>query len=439
VSDLVALLDAVERDPADPLARGVLADWFDDRSDPRGALVRTSNELIPLLEAVRELEAAAALEVPPAHLLPEPPYQLDESERLVWAARALSERRDEAGREARLVAERLAGHYDSWFQRLRPEFGLLGFDYETFCGVVDTVHAPVSLWRRVRPEVVAPHPIRALYLRAEFGADPRVAPDTTVPLPHLRALAVSVARRWTGIRPGLPTVPASADLDFVRDCPWLGRAETLLLDMNSSGSTVLLAWAARELPQSKALCLPAVRLVDPPVYPVGLWAGPVREFCESPLMSRITDLTLGAVLSEWIPENVASLLRLPFGTVRTLIAEFLPAGPLHRLTAPHADIDPVLREVLTRAESDWARSGRVFRWRVVRYVRDVSHMAERVLRSYWSAADTSWMPPGLHYGGHGYHDEWDDDDGGGEDDPDWSLTPTRRELYRGRFRNPRRD
>jgi uncharacterized protein (TIGR02996 family) len=31
VSELPALLDAVRRDPTDPLARGVLADWFDDR------------------------------------------------------------------------------------------------------------------------------------------------------------------------------------------------------------------------------------------------------------------------------------------------------------------------------------------------------------------------------------------------------------------------
>jgi uncharacterized protein (TIGR02996 family) len=403
VTDLIALLDAVQREPGDALARGVLADWFDDHNDPRGGLVRASNELIRVLDAAVD--------------------------------------RDDSGehvQDYRHVAERLAEHYASWVRRMRSELGPLGFDYETFCGVVDAIHAPVSLWRRVRPEVVAPHPIRALYLRAAFGGDARVAPDTNVPLPQLRALAVSVPWRWhRGIEGLLPDIPASADLDFVRDCPWLSRIETLILDVNADAA--LLAWAARDLARSKAPRLPAVRFVGSYRRQRETDAGELGELCASPLVRRVTELDLGTLLSGLPPHEVATVLRLPAGgTVRVLTVGFHPDALLTRAPTPN-DLEPGLRAVLTSGAAEWARAGRELRWRVVPAHSETPSAAERVLRAYWCAADTEW---GLYHWSADRCDDWDYNhgewDGGGAPDEDWGLTPTRRELYRGRFRNPRR-
>jgi uncharacterized protein (TIGR02996 family) len=436
VSDLFALLSAVERDPTDPLARGVLADWLDDHADPRGPLVRTSHELILLGDALAELDALAERPIPPAHLLPEPPHPLNEFERLVWAAEefcsTLGAQRNDLEAQLPVLNERLGRHYDEWLQLLRPEFASLGYNYETFCGVVDTVHAPVSLWRRIRPEVMAPHPIRSLYLRAEFGTDPRVAPDTHVPLPHLRTLGVS-ARQPRGAFhvPVRTSLPPSADLDYVRDCAWLGSAEELLLYLGSGDRNHLLAWAARELPESRSLRLSRVRLDGRSAYRLNLPVERVTEFCLSALLDRLTELDLGTALAQFSSEDVARILRLPFGTVRTLVADFQPwsEGGL----PPGEDITPDLRAVLIRAEANWAQRGRKFRWRVVPYGEFVPSVAEQVLRVYWSATDTTWAPPDPDH-----DDEWYDS-GSADDDVDWGLAPTRRELYRGRFRNPRRD
>lgn len=462
MSDLLALLDAVRAEPDDSLARGVLADWLDDRGDPRGAIVRASDELLrlaaewpalrgrsedlgrgPLLEGEDDDPDGAIAEVNRGRW-EQFERDLEENDRACHACR-------DGYRDG---GERLAELYAAWFASSRPEFASLGFDFETFCGFVNAVHARVSLFRRVRPELLSPHPIRTLYLTAGRETDTRSVPDDVLVLPHLRAVVLSADRSWTvGVRPEpvLGPVPETDDLAFVRDAPWLGRAETLALDLGTPAGFELLAWVARSLPHSRLPRLPAVRLLDPNPY-TG-WYAPAHAaaFCESELIDRVEDLDLGPLLAPLPVAEVDAILRRPFGTVRELGLEFRAVTPDGQAPGPFDDVEPALRAVLKEAESRWADDGRALRWRVVPSLGPWVHPARRVLRAYWPAVGaTRWRPPALDDLGyeaawpHDYADEdysegyhrWDDD-GRGLDADDVGITPTRRELYRGRFRNPR--
>jgi uncharacterized protein (TIGR02996 family) len=182
VSDLCALFDAVQANFDDPLARGVLADWLDDLGDVRGGLVRASRGVAA---ALAEWDVLRAQRDGYPYGMGEPAPELedetDDPDRSI--ARRNQQRQAEywdrvqecrAALDDRLRAcggvPRGGGAAHGVLRSVGPSHAprtrVVGFDFETFCGFVDTLHARTSLLAppaRSPPDRLRapdPHPVR---------------------------------------------------------------------------------------------------------------------------------------------------------------------------------------------------------------------------------------------------------------------------------------
>jgi hypothetical protein len=163
-------------------------------------------------------------------------------------------------------------------------------------------------------------------------------------------------------------------------------------------------------------------------------------------MSLVDEVDLGTLLQTLNQEELDEVLRLPFPGVRVLRVGFFFNNDRYDEDG-YATVEEAreataraVRERLADATAHWAERGRELQWRLVPYTPTV-HPVERVLRAYWSANDIGWAVPDLHNrgdDGEDYGDYGGRPDGPYESDADCGITPTRRELYRGRFRNPKR-